>query len=177
MNPKDDLPADLVAPLHLPDPYPHPAWLWLAALLLLALLWTWWRRSRRRRAQTTPWTPPPPAPAAAASGISAAIDEILHRYKDTDRRQGCHRLSETLRVHLETKTRKRCTTFTVREIATELGDQAVAAFFELLRDLQFGRREPSRSNFEGICEMATAVASRAGGKPSGDKPSGGKGTR
>ena len=154
-----ELPADLAEPLHLLKPDPWATALgWLAALLLLTLLWMLYRRLRRRRA-ARPLPPVPPSPpVAAVSGIEKSIDEIRRRYSDADHRQGCHQLSAALREHYEETDRHRFSTLTVREVAAAIGDVALTRFLGLLADLQFGRREPSRDDFQGACELAVSVA-------------------
>ncbi len=165
----EELPAGLADPLHLAQPFPFRTLAVIGLLAVLALLWMLWRRLRRRR---------PPAPAAAvspplsppAAGIGAAITAIRGRFLDADRRRGCHQLSETLRAHLERGGRHRFSTLTAGEIAAAIGDVAVARFFDLLADLQFGRREPSRSDFDGLCDLACDVVVAGGGRrPRGRK--------
>lgn len=159
-----ELPAGLADPLHLAQPLvPTPAF--LAALAILALLcFLWWRRLRRRRTPA-PAPPAPPAPAPPpALGIGGTIDEIQRRYLHADRRRGCHRLSAELRAHFEHRGRHRFSTLTVGEIAAAVGDVALSRFFDLLADLQFGRRDPSRSDFRGICDLAREVVGAEGGR-------------
>lgn len=157
----NELPAPLADPLHLPNPYPYgEAFLWLAALSLLVFLWRWWRRSRpRAAAAAVPGGAPAPL-SPAASGIGKVIDEIRNRWLIRDPRQGCHELSAALRSHYEKASREPLSTLTAREIAAAVGDSAVAAFFELLAELQFRRRAPSGDELRGICRLAAETAAR-----------------
>lgn len=159
----NQLPVDLAEPLHLWNPYPYGKVLfWLAAVALATLVWAWRRRSRRRAAEVAvPRAAPAPPPAPAASGIWSVINQIRKRYQDRDPRQGCHALSEALRSYYEKASRKPLSTLTAREIAAVVGDSAVAAFFELLAELQFRRRAPSRDELRGICNLAAETAARS----------------
>lgn len=158
----NEFPTDLAVPLHLLNPYPYgKALLWLAAAALGALLWAWWRRTRRRSADVAVPRAVPAPPSPAASGIWSTINQIRNRYQDADPRRGCHELSEALRSHHEKASRKRLSTLTAREIAAAVGDSAVGTFFELLAELQFRRRDPSRDELRDICKFAAETAGRS----------------
>ncbi len=154
------LPTDLADPLHLLDPSRYrEALIALGVAALVALIWILWRRLRRRPAPSPrPATPPPPT-AATLTGIEKAIADIRARYAESlDFRKGCHELSQNLRSHFESASRKPLSTLTAREIAAAIGDTAVSSVFELLAELQFRRRQPSSDEFEGICDMAVTVS-------------------
>jgi hypothetical protein len=173
-----DLPAGLGDPLHLLEPSNVDTWLpsLLATLLGLLLTWAWRRWKAKRSQKPAPTTTRPRPVAAGASG--SVLDEVaaLRRRHARSRtfREGCHALASTLRQHLE---RARDSgagdpgapipTLTAREMAARLGDPLIGSLFELLEELQFRRREPRKTDFLGVCDLATEVlAGRDEGKPS-----------
>jgi len=156
-----ELPADLADPLHILHPIPWQALTWLMLAALLAALWMLWRKLRN---QQKPATAPSTAAGArrGAPGIQGIIDAIQQRYLDVDPRDGCHELSAALRSHYEAASGKPLSTSTVREIVAAIGDGSVPRLLGLLADLQFGRQEPTRSDFRGACEVARDVVSSKG---------------
>ncbi len=160
------LPGPLAGPLHFPSP-PSCAWL-LVWLLLLAGLLFWlgrllWRRLRRALAARPARPVPPPPPPRSAGGIFSAIASILERHLRAESyRQGCHELSGALRRHWEESGLVRpagppFTRMTAREIAGRIGDRPATRLLSLLSALQFGRREPTRKDFQGVCELAAEL--------------------
>ena len=58
----------------------------------------------------------------------------------------------------------RFTRMTAREIEDRVGERPATRLLALLSDLQFGRREPGRSDFEGACKLAAEVTAKRGGR-------------
>ena len=147
------LPFGLTEPLHLDEPFP-----WRAIVVAILLLWLLARflRSLRRNRQEPPAEPvPPPVP---RSRIAEEIRALRTRYgRSKDFRAGCHELAEMLRSFFEAKRDVPFSTLTVGEMKPKLGDTAVVRFFSLLADLQFSRRTPTKSDFEGACDLALDV--------------------
>jgi hypothetical protein len=67
-------------------------------------------------------------------------------------------LAHLLREHFSKLRPQTLLTLTAREISHRLGDAKLGSLFEPLADLQFRRREPSRQDFEGICDLAAESA-------------------
>lgn len=173
-----DLPAGLGDPLHLLEPSNVDTWLpsLLATLLGLLLTWAWrrWKAKQGRKAEPTTARPRP----VAAGGADSVLNEVaaLRRRHARARtfREGCHALASTLRHHLE-RTRDSgagdpgppIPTLTAREMDARLGDPLVVGFFELLEELQFRRWEPEKTDFLGVCDLATEIlVERGEGKKS-----------
>lgn len=152
------LPGDLAEVLHILDPSTGEGFPWrLPGLLLAALLWLWLRRRWR-------WEPPPPpaappkapiVPSQGDSRLAAQIAELRGSVLISGQfRQGCHRLAELLRQRGEEVEGRPLSRWTAGEIAGYLGDSALSRVVTLLAELQFGRRVPNQSDFEGVCELA-----------------------
>lgn len=155
-----DLPAGLAEPLR----YLSPAWMWVPLYVLLAaataaLLW-WLRRRTRLAAESragsgTPTPSPRPGPGGMLEQIQALRQQVLEH---ADYRLGCHELARLLREHVYRRRGKRLFTLTAREIGERIEDQGLASLFSLVAELQFRRAEPSRDDFEGICDIASDSA-------------------
>ena len=113
----------------------------------------------------------PPALAPARSrgkyGIGSAIAAILDRHlQSKSYRRGCHELSGALRTHWEesglVRRAGRFTRMTAREIHGRVGERPATRLLSLLSELQFGRRQPTRGDFKGACELATELVSKRG---------------
>ena len=161
------LPGPAAGPLHFPSS-PSCAWLLVWFLLVVALL-VWlgrllWRRWRRYLASRPAPPARPATPPRRSPGIASAIAAILERHLSAGSfRQGCHELSGALRRHWEERgllrpAGARLTRMTAREIAGRVGDRPASRLLALLSELQFGRREPSRADFQGACDLAAEVA-------------------
>lgn len=165
------LPAPPAGPLHYPSP---PSCAWLAVwLLLIAALAAWlarllWRRWRRHLDALPPPQRRPAAPRRDRAGIASAIAGIRDRHlEDGTYRLGCHELSGALRGHWEERglartTGQRFTRMTAREIEGRVGEHPATRLLSLLSELQFGRREPSRDDFQGACELAGELVAKKG---------------
>ena len=164
------LPGPLAGALHYPSP-PSCAWL-LVWLLLIAGLVVWlarllWRRLRRRAAAPAA-KPPPAARPRGRRGIAAVLAEIFDRHlKAGTYRQGCHELSGALRGHWEERGLARpagpqFSRMTAREIEGRVGDRPATRLLRLLSELQFGRREPSRSDLQGAFKLAVDLVLKRG---------------
>ena len=167
------LPGPLAGPLHYPSP-PSCAWLVVWFLLIAALVgWLarllWRRFSRYLESRPRPQTRPP-ASRPSHWGIDSAIGSILHRHLGAGTyRQGCHDLSGALRRHWEERglvrpARAPFTRMTAREIEGRVGDRPASRLLSLLSQLQFGRREPSRDDLQGACDLATELVKKGSGK-------------
>ena len=155
-----DLPHGLTEPLRYLEPFP---WTWVAAALALALgLLLWWRL--RPAAAAGPSTiGPPPTPPPAAQGIEAELGRLRSRHlADESYRDGCHELSTLVRGHLERTHRRPFSRWTAREVERAEGDTVWSRLLALVSDLQFGRRAPGRSDFEGACDLARDVVATEG---------------
>ena len=154
------LPSGLADPLHIEPPFPWWA-LVVLLLILLTVLWVW---LRRRRAPTARPPLPPPAPVGKVT-LFSAIRDLRERYqKRGSFRRACHELSGLLRVHFEKAGKHPFSTLTSREIGRAVGDTALSRFFSRMSDMQFRRREPSKSDFHGLCEVAEDLARARAGK-------------
>ena len=167
------LPAPLAGPLHYPAPA-SCAWLVVWVLLVAALVgWLGrllWRRLRRALADR-PRKPAAPRPRPTGPfGIGSAIIAILDRHLAAESyRQGCHELSGALRRHWEERglvrpAGPRFTRMTAREIEGRVGERPATRLLSVLSELQFGRRGPTRDDFQGACELATELVSKRGGR-------------
>ncbi|MFQ5527331.1 MAG: hypothetical protein ACE5GX_13845 [Thermoanaerobaculia bacterium] len=168
------LPHGLAEPLHIDEPF--PTWKLVVAALVAWLLyrlarWFLARLSAARAA--VPRLPPPRIP---ASGIVGLIGEIRRRYHG-DYRRGCHELAAALRRHFGQESGTRSSVrrhpfpkLTVGEIRARIGDTAISRLFGLLAELQFFRREPTKSDFEGACDLAIDVAQHATAAPGAANP-------
>lgn len=157
------LPGAPAGPLHFPSP-PSCAWLLVWALLVAGLV-VWlgrllWRRLRRYLDSRPPRPVRAAAPQTGRRGILSAIAAILDRHQQSESyRQGCHELSGALRQHWEQSglvkpAGPRFSRMTAREIEDWVGDRPATRLLSLLSQLQFGRREPSRGDFQGACKLA-----------------------
>ena len=133
----------------------------LLAAATAALLW-WLRRRTRRAAQSGAESTPATATAWPGRGGMREQIQALRRQvlEHADYRLGCHELAQLLREHFSRRRAKRLFTLTAREIGARIEDEGLASLFSLLAELQFRRAEPSRDDFEGICDIA---ADSAGG--------------
>lgn len=167
------LPGPLAGPLHFPSS-PSCVWFVVWALIIVGLL-AWlgrllWRRLRRYLESRPSPAPRPPARRRGAYGILSAISTILDRHLQARTyRQGCHELSEALRTHWEERglvrpAGPRFTRMTAREIEGRVGDRPATRLMSMLSELQFGRREPTREDLQGACELATELVSKRGGR-------------
>ncbi len=165
------LPGPPAGPLHFPSP-PSCAWLVIWFLLIAGLV-VWlgrllWRRLRRHLASRPKPPRRQPARRGGAFGIGSAIATILDRNLQAGSyRRGCHELSGALRRHWEERGLVRpagppFTRMTAREIEGRVGDLPATRLLRLLSELQFGRREPDRSDLEGACTLAVEVTTKAG---------------
>jgi len=152
------LPHGVTDPLHIDEPF--PTWMLWAGALVLWLLYRLYRRWREHPAE-----PAKPVrklrPKAPGRGrIGNTIEDIRRRaLLQKAYRTGCHELAEALREHLDVRfeTGESLTSLTAIEMADRFGDTAFARFFSLLSQLQFRRREPTQSDFEGACALALDV--------------------
>lgn len=159
-----DLPAGLADPLHLSLPVPWKLLGVLAALLVASIVWVLLRRWLARRRRAPRRSLPEPAP-ATAPGLAEAIDALRRRYrKSRAYRRACHELSALMRGSFEQSTRRGYSTLTAGEMRSEIGDTRTVRFFGFLADLQFGRREPTRNDLDGACELALEVAKPGAGR-------------
>ncbi len=157
--PAPRLPVDLADVLHLLDPQPQDPQSWtllyglLASLAILGLL-SW--LSRRKKPMAQPIRPAPRPPKVdTASVLARHIDALRTEILDNGRfRQGCHRLAVLLRQRGEAVEAKPMTRWTSGQIDGFLGDVPMSRVIHLLTDLQFGRKDPDQSDFEGVCELA-----------------------
>jgi hypothetical protein len=144
----NELPVDLAPPLHFMEPGGFSAW-WLL-FPLLALLLSRWLRGRRSPVPTSSTTPLREAPKVQPTGLAEEIDALREQYKGkSDYRRGCHELAWLLRQHVVGTM-----ALTAHEIAATLSTAGISKVFPLLAALQFRRKEPRRSDFTGICELA-----------------------
>jgi hypothetical protein len=165
------LPGELAGPLHYPAP-PSCAWLVVWFLLVAGLVIWLGRLLWRRLASYLESRPSPPKRRLARKpvpfGINTAIAKILRRHlKAGTFRQGCHELSEALKIYWEDRGLDhspgvRFTRMTAREIEGRVGDQPASRLITLLSQLQFGRREPSRDDLQGACDLATDLVAKRG---------------
>lgn len=167
------LPHGVTDPLHIDEPF--PTWALWASALVLWLLYRLYRRWRERPAESAKQVREPRPNAPSHNPIGNRIENIRSRaLLQKAYRKGCHELAEALREHLAERLEagQSLTSLTAIEMADRFGDAAFARFFGLLSRLQFHRREPSQSDFEGACELALEVVvdvgagARAGRSPS-----------
>ena len=158
------LPAPLAAPLHILEPWPwRQAVGWLLAAIALYLLVRWWARRRRRG----PTSRGRPAGVSGRRGFAASVDTIRQRARKSGRyRRGCHELALLVRQTLEPLASRRLDVLTAREIKGRLGDDGRTRLLVLVADLRFGRRSPTRSDFDGACDLALEVSEAADGRAS-----------
>jgi hypothetical protein len=152
------LPYGLTEPLHIEEPFP-----WLLVfntLLAIFLLIRRWLKKRRQRVEKRPERKTP----VRAKGLAHDIALLRERYRGhkANFRAACHELSALLRDHLEVTRRKPYGSLTAREMAKSLGDDKISRFFALLSELQFSRRRPTRSDFEGACSLALEASGEKG---------------
>ena len=140
------LPHGLTAPLHIDRPPPYG--LMAIALLLLVI----------RRKRSAEKTIPPVLSTPQTGDIGTLIEELRRRHRRlSDFRLACHELAAELRTYYDRKMRRSISTLTTREMVGRLGDTAVTRLFQLLAELQFSRKSPSRNDFEGACDVALEV--------------------
>lgn len=158
--PAPPLPRDVADVLHILEPTPDHdttkwlGWLVLAGLLVLFILWL------RGRSAKVIEKEPSPRPISTAtppsSGLAGQIDSLRAQILNSgEYRQGCHRLAALLRQRGEDVESRPMTVWTSGEIAEFLGDAPLSRVMMLLAELQFGRQVPGRSDFEGVCELAS----------------------
>lgn len=165
------LPGSLAGPLHYPSP-PSCAWLAIWLLLILGLVvwlaWRLWRRFRHYLAARPVRRAAPAVRPRGRFGIASAIAAIIDRHLGAGTyRQGCHDLSDALRTHWEERglakpAGGRLTRMTAREIEVRVGERPATRLLKLLSELQFARREPTRDDFQGACQLATELVSKRG---------------
>lgn len=161
-DPLTDLPHGLTEPLHYLDPFPWVA-MAVTALALGLALFVWWRL-RRNSGPEKAIAGPAAGPPQPVAGIEAELGRLRHRHLERESyRTGCHELSTLLRDHLESIHRRPFSRWTAREVERAEGDTVWARLLSLVSDLQFGRRPPRRSDFEGACDLASDVLSVEGG--------------
>ena len=149
----NELPFGFTDALHIDEPFP-----WRNIVFTLLLLWLLYRFVRSLKRDSPPKRPSAPA-RQPRSRFGQQISALRKRYRRSkDFRAGCHELSEILRQHFEAKRKKPFSVLTVGEIQEEIGDGAVSRLFSLLANLQFSRQEPSKSDFEGACDLALDVS-------------------
>ena len=150
-----DLPHGLTEPLRYLQPFPWPALVAAGLALALALAVALALRRRPRRAPAPPAAAPVAPAAAVAGGALAELRGLRRRHLEAATyRRGCHDLSAFLRRHLEATRRRPFSSWTAREVRRAEGDTAFSRLLALVSELQFSRRPPARSDFEGICDLA-----------------------
>ena len=149
-----DLPFGFTDALHINEPFP-----WRGIVFAFLLLWLLYRFIKSLRRERVVSAPPPSAPVRTRSRFAQEIQRLRKRYLSSkDFRAGCHELADLLRQHFESKRKHPFSVLTAREIERRVGDSAVSRLFSLLADLQFSRRPPSKSDFEGACDLALDVS-------------------
>lgn len=163
MNP---LPHGIADPLHIDEPF--PTWALVAAALGVWLLYRLFRYVRDRPAVPLPVLESSPAPAQDGR-IGSVIEAIRRRaFERNALRAGCHELAAALREHFGRNLAPGVSLehLTASEIERRLGDTAVSRYFRLLSGLQFLRRPPTASDFDGACDLALEVVVHATATPS-----------
>ncbi len=160
-----DLPAPLADPLHILEPWPwRQALVWSLLVLALWLLarW-WWRRRGTRRSDVEDWRSivlPP------GSSFEGELDAIRRRANASGvYRRACHELSKLLRITLERFSGRSLDAYTSREIRRQLGDDEHTELLVMVSDLRFGRRAPTRGEFERACDSALQNQTTKSGRP------------
>ena len=157
------LPHGVADPLHINEPF--PIWTLVVAGLMLWLLYRLVRFLKQRSAEAISPPPSPSLPAPRSSRIAAVIEDIRRRYRERKAyRSGCHELAAALREHFDSghSTKDPMTTLTAAEMTRRIGDTAVSRLFGVLSELQFYRRPPTQSDFDGACDLALEVAESRG---------------
>lgn len=151
------LPHPITDALHIEEPF--PVWTLLAGALALWLLYRLARRWSNRPVAPVAPVAPPPEP-AGASRVVALIEAIRREtLEQRSYRAGCHRLAAALKEHFGASlwSQRSFEHLTAAEIAVRIGDGPVSRFFSMLSELQFYRPPPSRSDFDGACDLALDV--------------------
>lgn len=150
------LPHGFTEPLHIDKPLPYGL---IATLLVLIALLVWLIHRRRKRKSQEPPTPPR---RRRRPGIRGAIESLRRKHlKGKNFRLACHELAAALRDHFDRETGHPISSLTTREMIARIGDTALTRMFGLLAQLQFSRSKPSRSDFEGACDLALDVTRSA----------------
>lgn len=175
-----DLPYSLEEAQHILDLEKLKWALWaLLALVLFLLAYRilHWLMRRAQPAKPQPkFVEPTPVPMPE---IARSIVSLRDRHlSEGTFRQGCHELADLLRGFYANLWHEEVTTKTVREIqiASERRTGAEDGgppgwLFGLLEGLQFSRREPTATDLEAVCDLASDVTSVHGGQQTGEAAS------
>lgn len=160
MQPEDlppDLSDGLYEPLHILEPgaFNWTALLWFLALVAALLLLQRWLRPKPLET-TVPKTTAPPLPPVPTGGFERFLLDLRTRHRTAeDYRPALHELAAGLREFCERKPRGQgFSSLTATEIAGRLGASAVARIFEMTAELQFGRKAPTKDDFNTLCELS-----------------------
>lgn len=154
-----ELPFGFTDALHIDEPFP-----WRGIAFAVLLLWLLYRFVKSLRRERTVTASPPTSVVLPRGRFLEKVQKLRRHYlRSKDFRAGCHELAGLLRSHFEAKRSQPFSVLTVREIEASIGDTAVSRLFSLLANLQFSRQPPSKSDFEGACDLALEV-SKAGRK-------------
>ena len=154
------LPHPLLDPLHIIDP-------WLLRLVLMAialavlvfvavvvfslvLLKRWLNRSQPVRLISR-----------RGPAIEDQLNDIYTFFNRSETfREGCHRISASMKTFLEMKTGREVEEMTVAEIHAHLRNEEVARYFSDLARIQFDPAEPNGADFQRVFNDSTRLARR-----------------
>ncbi len=145
-----ELPNGIAPPVHMFDwRYNQEVRNWiLLPILLLALYWLY-RYFKNMQKEIQKRKPKPPVQSPEV--LKERLEIIQRNYSSNFQyREGLHELSALMRAHFESKTGIELEEMTTEEIVSRLKDKKITKFFVELTNLQFGKENPMKSEFDEV---------------------------
>ncbi len=153
-----ELPNGIAPPVHMFDwRYNQEVRNWiLLPILLIAMYWLYrYFKNRQKEIQKRK----PRTPVQPAEVLKERIEIIQKNYSSNFQyRDGLHELSALMRNHFESKTGIEIEEMTAEEIKSRIKDKKVSSFFSNLSELQFGKQNPMKSEFDEVFTEAKVAS-------------------
>ncbi|MBK8398201.1 MAG: hypothetical protein IPL26_23545 [Leptospiraceae bacterium] len=152
-----ELPNGIAPPIHMFDwRYNQDIRNWILLPILLITLYWFYRYFKNLQKDIIKRKPPKPI--VSSEVLKEKIETVERNYSSNFKyREGLHELSLILKSHFESKTGIEIEEMTAEEISKRIKDKKVIGFFNNLSSLQFGKKNPLKSEFDEMFIEAKVV--------------------